>query len=134
MAADLGAEGVAACLREVGLGFMFASRFNPAMAAVNPTRKALRVRTAFNLLGPLLNPARTPFSLARAHHPLPCPFNPWKFPRRRGKAKGTSPHSYRDTGHCNHAMCVFPGKAVWVPVALVLQSSLAAGPLFLSAS
>ena len=72
VAADLGPEGVAVCLREVGLGFMFASRFNPAMAAVNPTRKALRVRTAFNLLGPLLNPARTPFSLARARHPLPC--------------------------------------------------------------
>ena len=73
VAADLGPEGVAVCLREVGLGFMFASRFNPAMAAVNPTRKALRVRTAFNLLGPLLNPARTPFSLARTRDLHPCP-------------------------------------------------------------
>ncbi|KAK9841800.1 hypothetical protein WJX81_003975 [Elliptochloris bilobata] len=73
VAVDLGPEGVAACLREVGLGFMSASRFNPAMAAVNPTRKALRVRTAFNLLGPLLNPARTPFSLVGVYSPGVAP-------------------------------------------------------------
>jgi len=73
VAADLGPEGVARCLREVGIGFMFASRFNPAMAAVNPTRKALRVRTAFNLLGPLLNPAATPFSLVGVYSPAVAP-------------------------------------------------------------
>jgi hypothetical protein len=73
VAADLGPAGVGRCLREVGLGFMFASRFNPALAAVNPTRKALRVRTAFNLLGPLLNPAATPFSLVGVYAPGVAP-------------------------------------------------------------
>jgi len=73
VAADLGPDGVARCLREVGLGFMFASRFNPALAAVNPTRKALRVRTAFNLLGSLLNPAATPFSLVGVYAPGVAP-------------------------------------------------------------
>jgi len=55
---DLDAAGVERCLREVGIGFMFARSFHPAMAHVAPVRAELRVPTVFNFLGPLTNPAR----------------------------------------------------------------------------
>jgi anthranilate phosphoribosyltransferase len=45
------------CLDEVGIGFFFAPTFHPSMRHAGPARKALGVRTAFNLLGPLTNPA-----------------------------------------------------------------------------
>lgn len=48
---------VAASVDEVGFGFLFAPHFHPAMKFVGPTRKALGLRTVFNLLGPLSNPA-----------------------------------------------------------------------------
>jgi len=55
---DLGAEGVERCLKEVGIGFMFARVFHPAMAYAAGIRSELKVPTAFNFLGPLTNPAR----------------------------------------------------------------------------
>ena len=60
---ELGPAGINACLRDASIAFMYAPTFHPAMAAVAPVRRALRVRTAFNLLGPLLNPARAQFAL-----------------------------------------------------------------------
>jgi anthranilate phosphoribosyltransferase len=55
---DLGPEGVVRCIEEAGIGFCFAPRYHPAMRHAAPTRSQLGVRTAFNLLGPLANPAR----------------------------------------------------------------------------
>jgi anthranilate phosphoribosyltransferase len=54
---DLGPEAVARCIDEVGFGFMFAPRHHAAMAHVMPVRRELGVRTIFNFLGPLTNPA-----------------------------------------------------------------------------
>jgi anthranilate phosphoribosyltransferase len=54
---DLGPEGVAQCVREVGVGFMFAPRFHPAMRHAGPVRREIGIRTVFNVLGPLANPA-----------------------------------------------------------------------------
>lgn len=54
---ELEPEQVARCIEEVGFGFMFAPRHHAAMAHVVPARKALGVRTIFNFLGPLTNPA-----------------------------------------------------------------------------
>jgi anthranilate phosphoribosyltransferase len=56
-------ESVARCIEEAGIGFCFAPRYHPAMRHVVPTRRELGVPTAFNLLGPLANPGRTPFQL-----------------------------------------------------------------------
>ena len=55
--ADLDSEGVEQCLRETGIAFLFAPQFHPALRHVGPVRRALGVRTFFNILGPLCNPA-----------------------------------------------------------------------------
>jgi anthranilate phosphoribosyltransferase len=54
---DLGGEQVARAINECGFGFIFAQRFHPAMKHVAPVRRELGIRTVFNMLGPLTNPA-----------------------------------------------------------------------------
>jgi anthranilate phosphoribosyltransferase len=54
---DLTPEQVSRCIKEAGIGFMFAPTHHPAMKNVGPTRVELATRTIFNLLGPLANPA-----------------------------------------------------------------------------
>jgi len=54
---DLPPEEVKNCIEKVGIGFMFAPLFHPAMKYAMPTRRALKIRTVFNILGPLTNPA-----------------------------------------------------------------------------
>ena len=54
---------VARCVREVGFGFMFAPAFHPAMRHAGPVRREIGIRTVFNLLGPLTNPAHAPYEL-----------------------------------------------------------------------
>jgi anthranilate phosphoribosyltransferase len=55
------------CLAATGFTFLFAPHYHPAMKEVAPVRRALGVRTVFNLLGPLTNPAEPPFSLIGAY-------------------------------------------------------------------
>ena len=57
VAIDLDPEAVARCIDEVGFGFMFAPRHHAATSHVRPAREGLGVRTVFNFLGPLTNPA-----------------------------------------------------------------------------
>ena len=54
---DLGPDGVKRCIEEVGIGFMFARTFHPAMRHAAPVRTEIGIRTVFNILGPLTNPA-----------------------------------------------------------------------------
>ncbi|KAJ0407175.1 hypothetical protein P43SY_001133 [Pythium insidiosum] len=49
---------IAPCIKEANIAFMYAPHFHPAMRFVSPIRKAIRIRSVFNVLGPLLNPAR----------------------------------------------------------------------------
>lgn len=65
---ELGPKGAAQCLEEAGVTFMFAPRFHPAMRAVVPVRRALKVRTAFNVLGPMLNPAGATYGLVGVYN------------------------------------------------------------------
>ena len=60
---DLGAEGVAGCIKEVGIGFMLAPVFHPAMKFAITPRREIGIRTVFNILGPLTNPARAGFQV-----------------------------------------------------------------------
>src|ERR1700730_5357270 len=60
---DLAPEQVAHCVQEVGFGFMFAPAYHPAMKHVGPTRREIGIRTVFNILGPLTNPAHTPYQV-----------------------------------------------------------------------
>src|SRR5262249_5943315 len=53
---DLAPDAIARCIREAGIGFMFAPAHHPAMKHVGPTRVEIGTRTIFNLLGPLSNP------------------------------------------------------------------------------
>ncbi|WP_295641321.1 anthranilate phosphoribosyltransferase [uncultured Methylibium sp.] len=66
---DLKPEQVGACLAETGIGFMFAPNHHPAMKHAGPIRKELGVRTIFNILGPLTNPAGAPNQLMGVFHP-----------------------------------------------------------------
>jgi anthranilate phosphoribosyltransferase len=65
----LSPEAIARCIEEVGVGFMFAPNHHPAMKNVAPVRKELGVRTIFNILGPLTNPASAPNILMGVFHP-----------------------------------------------------------------
>ncbi len=56
-------EQVAQCIDEVGIGFLFAPNHHPAMKYAGPTRKEMGVRTIFNLLGPLTNPASADYQI-----------------------------------------------------------------------
>ena len=65
---NLSPEAIARCIDEVGVGFMFAPNHHPAMKNVAPIRKELGVRTIFNILGPLTNPASAPNILMGVFH------------------------------------------------------------------
>ena len=60
---------VAECIQATGMGFMFAPNHHPAMKNVAAVRKEMGVRTIFNILGPLTNPARAPNTLMGVFHP-----------------------------------------------------------------
>ena len=66
---NLPPDAIARCIEEVGVGFMFAPNHHPAMKNVAPVRKELGVRTLFNILGPLTNPASAPNILMGVFHP-----------------------------------------------------------------
>ena len=66
---DLTAPQVAECIQATGMGFMFAPNHHPAMKNVAPVRREMGVRTIFNILGPLTNPAGAPNTLMGVFHP-----------------------------------------------------------------
>lgn len=68
-AIELEPDQVARCIDECGIGFMFAPVHHPAMKVVAPVRREMAVRTIFNILGPLTNPADAPSILMGVFHP-----------------------------------------------------------------
>lgn len=65
----LSPQQVAECVQRVGIGFMFAPNHHPAMKNVAPIRREMAIRTIFNILGPLTNPAGAPNTLMGVFHP-----------------------------------------------------------------
>ena len=65
---NLSPAAIAQCIEQVGVGFMFAPNHHPAMKNVAPVRKELGIKTLFNLLGPLTNPASAPNILMGVFH------------------------------------------------------------------
>ncbi|KAL6518819.1 DNA topoisomerase 2-associated protein pat1 [Orobanche hederae] len=63
VAIDDDPQGVKTCVDKVGIGFMMSPNYHPAMKIFAPVRKKLGVKTAFNILGPMLSPARVSFSV-----------------------------------------------------------------------
>ncbi|MGI9215960.1 MAG: anthranilate phosphoribosyltransferase [Hydrogenophaga sp.] len=66
---NLPPDAIARCIAEVGVGFMFAPNHHPAMKNVAPVRRELGIKTIFNILGPLTNPASAPNILMGVFHP-----------------------------------------------------------------
>ena len=66
---NLSPDAIAKCIAQAGVGFMFAPNHHPAMKNVAPVRKELGIKTIFNLLGPLTNPAGAPNILMGVFHP-----------------------------------------------------------------
>jgi anthranilate phosphoribosyltransferase len=87
VAIDLKPAGVERCLREAGIGFMFAPVFHPAMANAAPIRRELRVPTVFNFLGPLTNPARPAAQVAGVSDPRMLPLLAQVLAERGTRAK-----------------------------------------------
>jgi anthranilate phosphoribosyltransferase len=63
MKIDLGPEALAQSIESCGFGFMFAQTYHPAMKYVGAARREIGIRTTFNILGPLTNPAHTPYQV-----------------------------------------------------------------------
>jgi anthranilate phosphoribosyltransferase len=63
MKIDLGPEALAQSIESCGFGFMFAQTYHPAMKYVGTARREIGIRTTFNILGPLTNPAHTPYQV-----------------------------------------------------------------------
>jgi len=66
---NLAPEAIARCIEQAGVGFMFAPNHHPAMKNVAPVRRELGMKTIFNILGPLTNPAGAPNILMGVFHP-----------------------------------------------------------------
>jgi len=62
-------ELVTACIEQIGVGFLFAQHFHPAMKYAGPVRREIGIRTVFNVLGPLTNPAGAPCQLLGVYAP-----------------------------------------------------------------
>ena len=70
---ELGPEQVAQCVEQTGFGFMFAPTYHPAMRYVGPTRREIGIRTIFNILGPLTNPAHVRYQVLGVPDPKLLP-------------------------------------------------------------
>ncbi|NJO12981.1 MAG: anthranilate phosphoribosyltransferase, partial [Gammaproteobacteria bacterium] len=68
LALPLDEQAAGECLAATSFTFLFAPHYHPAMKAIMPVRQALGVRTVFNILGPLLNPAEPAYNLIGAYH------------------------------------------------------------------
>lgn len=62
-------EAISRCINKVGIAFMFAPKHHPAMKHVAPVRKAMKIRTVFNIIGPLLNPCGAKYAVIGVYKP-----------------------------------------------------------------
>jgi anthranilate phosphoribosyltransferase len=86
VAIDLPADGVARCVREVGIGFFFAPVFHPGMRFAGGPRREMGIATVFNFLGPLTNPARPVAAAVGCADPRMAPVMAGVLAARGGRA------------------------------------------------
>jgi anthranilate phosphoribosyltransferase len=61
-------KGIKRCVNEVGVRFMMSANYHPALKIARPVRKQLKIKTIFNILGPLLNLVRVPYAVIGVYH------------------------------------------------------------------
>lgn len=66
---SLAPEGVAQCIQNAGIGFMFAPNHHPSLKRIGPIRKAMKIRTVFNIIGPFLNPCLSEYAVIGVYKP-----------------------------------------------------------------
>lgn len=66
---SLSPEGVERCIREAGIGFMFAPNHHPSLKRISPIRRAMKIRTVFNIVGPFLNPCLSKHAVIGVYSP-----------------------------------------------------------------
>jgi anthranilate phosphoribosyltransferase len=106
IAIEMEPDDVSRCIDEVGIGFMFAPRFHPAMKHAGPVRRELGARTVFNLLGPLTNPARATAQV------LGVPGPEWAAPLARVLSKLGVTHAFVVHGACGMDEITIAGETL----------------------
>ncbi len=113
---DLGPDDLAACIKSVGAGFMFAPNYHPAFKAVVPVRKLLAKRgsrSIFNLIGPLLNPLKPKYQLVGISDPNYGPAYA-KILKLLGREKAWACHGISENkGHGMDEFCSVGSTKVW---------------------
>ncbi|KAL5566959.1 hypothetical protein UlMin_030123 [Ulmus minor] len=104
---DLEPEGVTRRVNKVGIGFMISPIYHPAMKVVRPIRKKLKVKTVFNVLGPMLNLARVPYAVVGVYAEDLLSKILQQFEHSSSQMKPLEKSFYRPKNQYSLVLCIF---------------------------